>query len=90
MDKAALLPRRQQAGHRQLLDMERQSCGGQAELPSDLARGEAERPVLDQQAEYPKPGFVCQGTQRAQCRPRFHISRIMETLNQVNSFSPFF
>jgi hypothetical protein len=79
MDEAALLPRRQQARHRQLPDMERQRCGRQAELSPDLARGKPGRSVLDQQAEYAKPGFVRQGSQRAQRGRGFHISRIMET-----------
>jgi hypothetical protein len=77
-DGAALLSRRHQPCRRQLLDVERQRCGRQAKLTADLARGKAQGPMFDQQAEYAKAGFLGQGSQGTQGGHCFHISRIME------------
>src|SRR5512145_341754 len=77
-DEAAVLAAACEPGSCEVSEVEGKRGGGKLERFTDRPRGEALRPRLDQEAEHPKPRFMCQGRQGVDDLRMFHISRIVE------------
>src|SRR5262245_25434544 len=80
-DEAAFLAVANQAGVREVRQMEGERCRRELQSLSDRACGQPLRPCLNQKSEDRETGLMRQRRKRCDCLCRFHVSRIVEMIS---------